>query len=178
MSRLHAIGATVLTLGLLAAGLAASTGQDPKPAGEDLTALKAEVARLKGLAPDQSHAMADVGYHYTNLWFAGRDGNWPLAQFYSDEVRSHLRWAVRIIPKRKDAEGREIDLGGILTGLETSTLKDLAQTIKDKDGEKFAAAYKAQLEGCMACHRATNKPYLRLHVPERPDAGIVEFRPE
>ena len=178
MTRLLAIGAALLTLGVLAAGLRASADQYPKPAADELSALKAEVARLKGLAPDQSHAMADVGYHYTNLWFAGRGGNWPLAQFYSDEVRSHLRWAVRIIPKRKDAEGREIDLGGILTGLETSTLKDLAQSIKDKDGEKFAAAYKAQLEGCMACHRATNKPYLRLRVPERPDAGIVDFRPE
>jgi hypothetical protein len=30
----------------------------------------------------------------------------------------------------------------------------------------------------MACHKATNKPYLRLHIPERPDAGIIEFRPE
>jgi hypothetical protein len=178
MARLQATGVTVLLLGVVAAGLAASTVQDPKPAGEDLTALKAEVLRLKGLVPDQSHAMADVGYHFTNLWFAGRDGNWPLAQFYSDEVRSHLRWAVRIIPKRKDAEGREIDLGGILTGLETSTLKDLAQSVKDKDAEKFAAAYKAQLEGCVACHRATNKPYLRLRVPERADAGIIDFRPE
>jgi hypothetical protein len=130
------------------------------------------------MVTDQSHAMADVGYHYTNLWFAGLQGNWPLAQFYSDEVRSHLHWAVRIIPKRKDAEGREIDLAGILGGLETSTLKELAESIKAKDKERFTAAYKGQLEGCMACHRATNKPFLRLHVPERPDAGIIEFRPE
>ena len=136
------------------------------------------MARLKGMVPDQSHAISGVGYHFTNLWFAGQSGNWPLAQFYSDEVRWHLRWAVRIIPKRQDAEGREIDLGGILTGLETGTLKDLAKTIKDKDGDKFAAAYKAQLEGCMSCHKATNKPYLRLRVLEGPDAGIIDFRPE
>lgn len=162
----------------MALAAAAAPQDPPKAPADDVAALKAEVARLKGMVPDQSHAMADVGYHYTNLWFAGHAGNWPLAQFYSDEVRSHLRWAVRIIPKRKDAEGREIDLGGILGGLETSTLKDLAEAIKAKDPERFSAAYKAQLEGCMSCHRATNKPYLRLHVPERPDAGIVEFRPE
>jgi hypothetical protein len=161
----------------LALGIAAA-GQEPKPQADETAALKAEVARLKGMVPDQSHAMADVGFHYTNLWFAGQNENWPLAQFFSDEVRSHLRWAVRIIPKRKDAENREIDLGGILTGLETSTLKDLDLSIKGKDKAKFTLAYKAQLEGCMACHKATNKPYLRLHVPERPDAGIVEFRPE
>ena len=27
----------------------------------------------------------------------------------------------------------------------------------------------------MACHRAVSKEYLRLHVPERADAGMVEF---
>ncbi len=173
VSRLALVGVLALGTGVAACGFHA-----PAPEPDGLAALKAEVGRLKGMVPDQSHAMADVGYHYTNLWFAGEQGNWPLAQFYSDEVRSHLRWAVRIIPKRKDAEGREIDLGGILGGLETSTLKDLAEAIRAKDKEKFGAAYKAQLEGCMACHKATNKPYLRLHVPERPDAGIVEFRPE
>src|SRR4051812_2255498 len=78
------------------------------PPTDDVSVLKAEVARLKGMVPDQSHAMADVGYHFTNLWVAAQNGNWPLAQFYADETRSHLRWAVRIIPKRKDRENREV----------------------------------------------------------------------
>jgi hypothetical protein len=162
---------------LLILGLAA-VPQDPKPQVDELTALKTELARFKGIVPDQAHAMADVGQHFTNLWFAGQNENWPLAQFFSDESRSHLRWAVRIIPNRKDAEGREIDLGGILTGLETSTLKDLDQSVKDKDKTKFTAAYKAQLEACMACHKSINKPYMRLRIPERPAADILEFRPE
>jgi hypothetical protein len=164
--------AAVAALGL------AALGQENKPQADDLTAIKTEVARLKGIVPDQAHAMADVGSHFTNLWFAGQNENWPLAQFFLDETKSHLRWAVRIIPKRKDAEGREIDLQGILTGLETSTLKDLDQSVKEKDRGKFASTYKAQLEGCMACHKASNKPYLRLRIPEKADAGILEFRPE
>lgn len=148
------------------------------PQGDEMSALKAEVARLKTVVPDQAHAMSDVGQHYTNLWFAGEAGNWPLAQFCLDETKSHLRWAVRIIPKRKDAEGREIDLGGILGGLETSTLKDLDLAVKAKDKEKFAAGYKTQLEACMACHKASNKPYIRLRIPERADSNILEFKPE
>jgi hypothetical protein len=27
----------------------------------------------------------------------------------------------------------------------------------------------------MACHRAVSKEYLRLRVPERPDANIIDF---
>src|SRR5947209_20131106 len=72
-----------------------SRAADPSSTDE-LAQLKAEVARLKGVVPDQSHTMMDVSYHYSNLWFAGQSENWPLAQFYSDETHSHLRWAVRV----------------------------------------------------------------------------------
>ena len=36
----------------------------------------ADVERLKTLVPSQSHSMADVGFHWTNLWFAGEQKNW------------------------------------------------------------------------------------------------------
>jgi hypothetical protein len=173
-----------LILGFLCAllvrrGGTPSFGADAAAPGkvDELAALKADVARLKAVVPDQSHAMMDVAYHYSNLWAAGQSENWPLAQFYCDEFRSHLRWAVRIIPVRKDREGREVDLVGILGALEQSSLKDLDQAVKAKDKTKFTAAYKAQLENCMACHRAASKEYIRLHVPDRADAGMVEFAP-
>jgi hypothetical protein len=148
---------------------------DPPPA--DVAQLRADVERLKGMVPDQSHAMADVGYHFANLWFAAQSDNWPLAQFYADETRSHLRWAVRIIPKRKDREGREVDLTGILAALEQSSLKDLADAVKAADKGRFERAYAQQVENCMACHRASGKEFIRLHTPERPDAGVVDFKP-
>src|SRR5436190_19375125 len=47
-----------------------------------MTALELEVNRLKGLVPDQSHAMKDVAYHFANLWFAGEKKNWSLADCY------------------------------------------------------------------------------------------------
>ncbi len=75
-------------------------------AAEDLAA---EVKALKELIPDQAHIMADVGYHFTNLWFAGTAENWPLADFYLGETKSHLRWAVRAKPmrRRQRRQGRE-----------------------------------------------------------------------
>jgi hypothetical protein len=145
---------------------------------DDLAALKTDVARLKTIAHDQSHAMSDVGYHYSNLWFAGQAQNWPLARFYFDETRSHLQWAVRIIPMRKDSAGRDVDLNGILTALEQTSLKDLDESVKARDAAKFTAAYKAQLENCMACHRAASKEYLQLRLPERPESSLLEFKPQ
>src|SRR5258706_515215 len=91
-------------------GPEAQAAQSAPPATNEIAALRAEIERLKGMVPDQSHAMKDVAYHFANLWFAGEKKNWPLADFYWSETRSHLHWAVRIIPVRKDAKGNEIRL--------------------------------------------------------------------
>jgi hypothetical protein len=168
--------AVVLTFIALRATNAPTHAATPAPP-DDVATLKAEVARLKTIVPDQSHAMSDVGYHYTNLWFAAQNDNWPLARFCFDETLSHLRWAVRIIPLRKDVAGREVDLVGILTALEQSSLKDLDDAVKARDKAKFITAYRTQMENCMACHRAASKEYLQLHVPDAPAAAIIDFRP-
>jgi len=143
----------------------------------ELAALKAEVERLKGLVPDQSHAMKDVGYHFANLWFAAEKKNWPLADFYASETRSHLRWAVRIIPIRKDPQGHEIRLAEILEPIEKTSLKEVADAVKAQDSERFGKAYKQMMESCYSCHLASGKPYLRLQIPKQPEASIINFDP-
>jgi hypothetical protein len=140
-------------------------------------ALQAEVERLKQVVPDQAHAMHDVDYHVTNLWFAAGQSNWPLAQFYFNETRSHLRWAVRIIPVRKDHAGKEVRLQDILQAMENSPLMQLEEAIKAKDREKFVAAYEFTLSSCYACHKASDKPYLRPRIPDHPSSSMMNFDP-
>lgn len=147
---------------------------DPKP---DLASLQAEIERLKQVVPDQAHAMQDVDYHFTNLWFAANQSNWPLAQFYFNETRSHLRWAVRIIPVRKDNSGQEVKLQDILQSIENGPLMQLEDSIKVKDREKFVAAYEFTLTSCYACHKASDKPYLRPRIPDHPSSAMMNFDP-
>lgn len=173
-----AVGATCYSL-LPFTGLPPATAhaqQAAKPESE-LTALWAEVERLKQVVPDQAHAMQDVDYHFTNLWFAANQGNWPLAQFYWSETRSHLRWAVRIIPVRKDNAGQEIKLQDILQAVENSPLKQLEDSIQAKDREKFVAAYEFTMTSCYSCHKAADKPYLRPRIPDHPSSAMMNFDP-
>src|SRR6187397_227488 len=121
-------------------------------ANADLTALRAEIERLKGMLPDQSHAMKDVAYHFTNLWFAAQKQNWPLADFYLSETRSHLRWAVRIIPIRKTPTGQELHLADILEPLDKSVFTDLKATISAKNSDEFRVKYEQTLSACYSCH--------------------------
>ena len=178
-ARLLAIGAL---LGAAALGLARSAPRAAEAAQAAAgtsagSELRSRVERLEGKAPDQSHAMADVGYHFANLWFAGEKQNWPLAEFCLDETRSHLRWAVRIIPVRKTPAGQDLELKGILDALESSVLDDLRKAVAAHDRARFEPAYKRTLEGCYACHKSAGKPYLRPQVPEQPPAPILNFDP-
>ena len=163
-----------------AAAAAGAPGDRPPDVGQlarEVAALRAEVERLKQVVPDQAHAMSDVAWHYSNVWFAGRAGNWDLAQFMFNETKSHLRWATRIIPVRKDAAGRDVDVKAILDAVEGSALKDLEATIKAKDGPKFEAAYRQMIGSCQSCHQAAGKPYIVIRVPDRAPADILEFAP-
>lgn len=157
---------------------AALAQEDAEHPAADVGALAAEVERLKKVVPDQAHAMRDVDYHFTNLWFAAQQSNWPLAQFYFGETRSHLRWAVRIIPVRKDTAGQDIKLEEILQAVENTPLKQLDEAIQAQDHNAFVAAYELMLTGCYACHKASDKPYLRPHIPEHAATSIINFDPK
>ncbi|MBI2929591.1 MAG: hypothetical protein HYY24_28335 [Verrucomicrobia bacterium] len=142
----------------------------------EVAALRAEVERLKTLVPDQAHAMEDVGYHFANLWFAAEQKNWPLADFYLAETRSHLKWAVRIRPVRQTKAG-DLDLNGILTAVDNTFLTAVKESIDQQDGQKFAVAYRQTIEGCYSCHTASEKPFIRPQVPTALAEHIINLDP-
>jgi len=143
-----------------------------------LKTLSAQIEAINGKLPDQSHAMEDVSHHYANLWFAVQKDNWPLATFYLNETRSHLRWAVRIIPKRKDNAGQEVDLQALLQAFENSAWKQMQDAVAVKDTVVFEKKYRFGLEACYACHKAADKPFIRPQIPMQPETPIVNFDPK
>lgn len=167
----------VLPTGYGAGKAAAQSHGVAKSTGVDVSKLQADLERLKTVVPDQAHAMKDVDYHFTNLWFAGKSENWPLADFYWRETLSHLKWAVRIMPIRKDNAGREIKLEEILQAIENSFSIQMASAIQQQHADRFKTTYRAMLEGCYLCHKASDKHYLRLKVPDQPATAIMNFDP-
>ena len=136
-----------------------------------------DIAHLKEVVPSQSHSMADVGFHFQNLWFAGEKKNWPLAEFYLNETRSHIRWTVRIRPERRGVGGKPVNLVPFFEGMEKGPLTKLRETINNKDSAQFVAAYKETIEACYLCHKASDKPFLRPMIPTAPAQGIINFDP-
>jgi hypothetical protein len=162
-----------------AMGQASAKDQPKADAGKiDLVALNNDVAHLKDIIPSNSHLMADVGFHYNNLWFAGQKKNWPLAQFYFDETRSHIRWLIRKSPTVKTKEGEVVNLQGIFDGIDTSSLAMLKKSIEDKNLEQFTANYKLMLESCYACHKSVGRPYLRPMIPTVQPQSVINYSPD
>jgi len=149
-----------------------------EPAKIDLDALNNDVARLKSITPSNSHIMEDVSFHYSNLWFAGQKKNWPLAMFYYNETRNHIRWLLQKSPTTKTPEGEVVNLQGIFDGLDTSSLTMLKKSIENKSIDEFTPAYKLMLDGCYSCHKSAGRPYLRLGVPTVPPQSIISYSPE
>jgi hypothetical protein len=147
----------------------------PRAATDEIAELKADIEALKGKAPSASVAMADVGFHWSNLWFAGQSGNWPLAGYYFSEARNHIRWLTRINPMPKGPDGMPVDVKGIFDGIDTSTLAAVKAAIDKKDGKEFEATYRGALESCYQCHKAVGRPYLRPMIPKAVPQTIINL---
>ena len=139
--------------------------------------IAADVAFLKSIVPTQSHTMNDVGYHWANLWFAAQKKNWPLARFFFDEARQHIRWTILIRPVRQRSDGGTVDVKGLFAGFDMSLMAAVQLAIEDQNEAEFVNAYKQALDGCHSCHVASEKPYLRPVVPTAPPSTLIDFNP-
>jgi hypothetical protein len=143
------------------------------PAAE-IAQVEARLTALEGKVPDQAIVMTHVAYHFANVWFAGKEGNWPLADFYLGEVRDNLKWAVRLHPVR-DGPGGQVNVAGIAESVDNTQLDMLARAIHEGRGDAFVRAYDETLSACYACHEAIGKPYLRPRRPTSPEARMIRF---
>ena len=147
----------------------------PLPA---LDQLPQEVATLRQLVPTNSTIMMDVQWHWTNLWWAGKKRNWPLAQYYFNESRGHIQQLVRKNPTiRNNAEQKDVDLVGIFDGIDTSSLAMVKDAIEKKDGVMFEKNYRIMLESCYACHKSVGRPYIRPQIPTAQVQQMVNMDP-
>jgi hypothetical protein len=158
----------VLTPALVAALLAQSADtaaqSPPAPTTPAATVFNPGVGELMNLIVQPRH---------TKLWFAGREANWPLAEYEIKELRAALANVAKARPvfrQQPVAERVETFLGGAFGAVE--------EAIKTRDTAKFAEAYASVNTGCNACHTAMSQPQVVIRTPEQPSYPDQEFRPQ
>ncbi len=111
--------------------------------------------------------MAD--YHTANLWFAGRAENWPLADYYWQQVEKHMELSAASDPTGT----RKEDLATIFRAIERSPAMQVDEAIAKRDLTAFGASYRALLQGCYNCHKVAGMPYLRPRMPVPPSSSVI-----
>ena len=142
-----------------------------------LESLSADVAQLKALVPSNSHIMMDVQFQWMNLWFAARQRNWPLAQYFYNEARGHMRWLITKSPTTRAPDGTDVDLKSIFEAIDTSSLAGVKDAIDKKNSVQFAAEYKTMLKSCYSCHKSAGRPYIRPAIPLPGSISMINFNP-
>lgn len=153
-------------------GVALPAAQQNAPASGPLAD---EVAQLKKIVPVQSHTMHDVGYHWSNLWFAAEKKNWPLAMYFFKEARQAVRWTVLIRPVRQLPSGGTVDIKGLFAAIDPTAFAAVQLAIEDEDSAAFTSSYKQALTACHSCHVSAGVPYLVPAVPTAPPATILRY---
>jgi hypothetical protein len=159
--------------GRMSAAQAQGANADPN---SDLAELKAEIARLKTTTATAA-AMNEVDYHAQNLWFSGRAGNWPLANFYWEKILLHMRGAKGTPPDGKEGASQQAKPEETASLIEKSPNMQVGNAIQRRDVVAFATTYRSLLEGCYNCHKAVGKPYLRPRMPVKPAQAIITVDP-
>ena len=124
-------------------------------------------------APSAESAELNIGdvmafqqERHFKLWFAGRAGNWPLADYE--------------IGKLKDSFD-DIDklLGGETVGKAVGApISAIEKAIESKDKDSFVRGFDQLTAGCNSCHRTLDHAFI---VVQRPDAlpyGNQSFAPQ
>jgi hypothetical protein len=111
--------------------------------------------------PGMGEIMGATQMRHSKLWFAGKAGNWALANYELGEIREGLNDAVIYHPVFKEG----VPVSKILGKFIFSPLKAIGSAINAKDSAKFGKAFDSLTMACNSCHQAANRGFIVIQRP-------------
>ena len=126
------------------------------------SAGKAEDAMTPGLG----EIMTLQQLRHIKLWFAGRAGNWLLADYEVDELGEGFDDVNKLLG------GDTVDkmVGG--------PMKELQKAIDDKNSAAFTAAFDRLTAGCNSCHHTLDHGFIAIQRPTSLPYSNQNFAPQ
>jgi len=122
-----------------------------------------QLKTLAAIQPGLGTVMIEYANRYSDIFYAAKGGNWPLAAYQLKEMREIQEVGETTRPGRADA----------LKAFEQSFLDPLQKTIEAKDVQNFETAFKSGIQGCDGCHAALGFPYIKYEIPSSPPSPLV-----
>jgi len=109
--------------------------------------------------PGLGEFMSGIQVHHEKLWFAGKAGNWPLADFETKEIREAIDDINQYCTDRPE-------LASI--PMIKPPLDSLDQAIRNKSVPQFTSGFVLLTNTCNNCHRATKHEFNIIQIPLTP----------
>jgi hypothetical protein len=97
------------------------------------------------------------------LYFAGKNNNWQLAEFYHHELEENME---------KLVEGHvtedEINLSDLAKKMYLPASEELKKSIESRDVAVFRNGYDFMVKTCNNCHIASKHGFIQITTPDQP----------
>jgi hypothetical protein len=103
---------------------------------------------------------------HLKLWFAGRAGNWPLAEYEIDKLKDGFADIDKLIG------------GGTVDNAVGAPIAALEKAIESKNKDAFVRAFDQLTTGCNSCHRTLDHAFIVIQRPEVSPFGHQTFAPK
>ena len=126
------------------------------------------MAARASFAPGLGEIMGLNQIRHDKLWFAGENGNWPLAAYQLDELQEGLDDAVKYHPTHEKVPE---PLERLVPRYTSSAMQQLHAAVDARDKIAFARAFDALTAGCNAVPRGVE---LRIQRREAADSAPLQ----
>lgn len=110
-------------------------------------------------APGLGEFMSDIQVHHAKLWFAGKNGNWELANFEIGEIRESIDAIQKYCTDRPEIK----ELPMIHNPMDS-----LITSITDKNTDAFKRSFSRLTVTCNNCHQVTKHAFNVIKIPDTP----------
>ncbi len=135
-------------------GVTASAQNAAPPAGD--------AANVPGL----TEIMILQQLRHIKLWFAGRAGNWPLADYEVDELNDGFDDVNKLLG------------GDTVEQMVGAPIKALQKAIEDKNRAAFMTAFDSLSAGCNNCHHTLDHAFIVIQRPSLLPYSDQAFEPQ
>jgi hypothetical protein len=126
----------------------------------------------KPYTPGLGEIMTLQQMRHLKLWFAGRSGNWALADYELDELKEGYEDIGQYFPTRDD-----VPTGQMAAAIVEKEVAALDKAIKAKSAKDFAMAFDKLTASCNACHQAAKKEFIVVQRPAGNPYANQSFAP-
>jgi hypothetical protein len=110
-------------------------------------------------APGLGEFMVSIQLHHAKLWFAGKNGNWELANFELGEVQEDLNDIQRYNKDRPEIK---------YLPMISFPLDSIRTAVDHKDPVAFNRSFIFLTNTCNNCHQVTKHGFNKIKIPETP----------